>query len=437
LLRTDPEAAAHLAAETEGYQYQLRTHTRKKAFSQRSAATDSRNEDGGKDDDEGDDDIGDLQVTTALFIEASGGSLEEACRLMAEAVNTREERVGGGKQAVPGQWRAERARMDRLLEAERVRTQALTSSSSTSSTSAFFSSFLGNTTDSSPPLNLPLPPRPISREDASGLSYSDFLKKYAVPGIPCIITGGALIVTADGSGGSDNVSADGKEGRSSSNINSDNPWSSFESLAEALHGCSSSDTRLKVFNQGSACWARLEDAPLESSSSASSSSSSSSSAGGGRVDVSAFIRRVGSGEEAAAASQEESDGGVRYLHDWSLPLHAPDLANRLTIPKWFANDLFKLVPSSSSPSPSYPSSARTATAIAAATATPTTTAAPTFRYSHSWPSLFVGPRGSKSDLHVDAVGTHFWQAVVHGTKFWRIFPRDHAPFLYPVCGKET
>jgi hypothetical protein len=41
----------------------------------------------------------------------------------------------------------------------------------------------------------------------------------------------------------------------------------------------------------------------------------------------------------------------------------------------------------------------------------------------SWPSLFVGPSGSCSGLHIDAFGSNFWMALLQGHKKWTLFPR--------------
>ena len=52
-------------------------------------------------------------------------------------------------------------------------------------------------------------------------------------------------------------------------------------------------------------------------------------------------------------------------------------------------------------------------------------------YRDAWPSLFVGPRGTRSGLHIDAFGSNFWMAVLEGTKRWKLFRRDDAAFLGP------
>jgi len=76
---------------------------------------------------------------------------------------------------------------------------------------------------------------------------------------------------------------------------------------------------------------------------------------------------------------------TRYLFDWSLPLYAPELAQELTIPKYFANDFLQR-------------------------------AGPDSMYYDSWPSLFIAPKDVFSAMHVDAFGSNFWMALFQGRK---------------------
>ena len=76
---------------------------------------------------------------------------------------------------------------------------------------------------------------------------------------------------------------------------------------------------------------------------------------------------------------------LRYLFDWSLPLHCPELAKQLTIPRYFARDFLQRTP-------------------------------PGSLYRDSWPSLFLSPAGITSELHVDAFGSNFWMALFQGRK---------------------
>ena len=92
-----------------------------------------------------------------------------------------------------------------------------------------------------------------------------------------------------------------------------------------------------------------------------------------------------------------------YLYDWSLPQHCADEllhAGGFRVPRYFANDLLqRLEPGS--------------------------------LYRDAWPSLFVGPAGSRCSVHVDTFGSHFWMLLFEGEKRWTIFPPDAAPLLRP------
>ena len=57
--------------------------------------------------------------------------------------------------------------------------------------------------------------------------------------------------------------------------------------------------------------------------------------------------------------------------------------------------------------------------------------APGSLYRESWPSLFVGPAGTRSSLHIDAFGSNFWMALFSGRKRWTLFTPDQVPALEP------
>lgn len=76
---------------------------------------------------------------------------------------------------------------------------------------------------------------------------------------------------------------------------------------------------------------------------------------------------------------------LKYLFDWSIPLHCPELMKELIIPKYFSGDLLQQT-------------------------------LPGSLYQDSWPSLFISPAGITSDLHVDAFGSNFWMALFEGRK---------------------
>lgn len=65
----------------------------------------------------------------------------------------------------------------------------------------------------------------------------------------------------------------------------------------------------KRFVPGSAEWAQLEQGPV--------------------MTVESVIDRI---------KNPKSDQEKLYLFDWSLPLYCPNLANELTIPKYFAGE---------------------------------------------------------------------------------------------------
>ncbi|XP_076326405.1 bifunctional arginine demethylase and lysyl-hydroxylase JMJD6-A-like isoform X2 [Tachypleus tridentatus] len=90
----------------------------------------------------------------------------------------------------------------------------------------------------------------------------------------------------------------------------------------------------------------------------------------------------------------------RYLFDWSLPLHCPELADQLVVPDYFKEDFLKQT-------------------------------TPGSLYRDSWPSLFVAPAGITSELHVDAFGSNFWMALFVGQKRWTFFQEEDTAKLYP------
>lgn len=55
---------------------------------------------------------------------------------------------------------------------------------------------------------------------------------------------------------------------------------------------------------------------------------------------------------------------------------------------------------------------------------------PRSRYADSWPSLFIGRKGSNSKLHIDSAATGFWMYLVSGRKRWIIYDEAERPYLY-------
>ncbi|XP_074649165.1 bifunctional arginine demethylase and lysyl-hydroxylase JMJD6-like [Tubulanus polymorphus] len=192
----------------------------------------------------------------------------------------------------------------------------------------------------SPVTELKLPTSlPVERRSVEDLSVNEFIAEYSMKSKPVIITGLASKM-------------------------SDKPFN-IERLQKLAGDC---PVTLKKLVTDSAEWAQLEDAES--------------------MKLSAFIDYI-------------SNGNIdRYLFDWSLPIHCPDLVKDLKIPRYFSGDFLQRTSAGS-------------------------------LYKDSWPSLFVAPVGIRSELHVDAFGSNFWMALFQGKKRWVFFSKDDLPYLYP------
>lgn len=126
---------------------------------------------------------------------------------------------------------------------------------------------------------------------------------------------------------------------------------------------------LKIQKPDSTEWARLETSSV-------------------RTALKDFISMIEDGSEKHAC-----------LFDWSLPLFCPELNSELSIPPYFDNDYLKRATS--------------------------------LLYKSSWPSLFVSPAGTVSELHVDAFGSNFWMALFSGAKKWTFFTKEAFTLLKP------
>ena len=140
-------------------------------------------------------------------------------------------------------------------------------------------------------------------------------------------------------------------------------------------------------------WASLEDAPASTVSSF--------------LDAMGKERGADLGQSCSGESHSQdprtrkaSSAVQSYLFDWNLPDNAPELCSELSIPAYFADDLLQQLPEGA-------------------------------MYRDAWPSLFVGPRGTRSGLHIDAFGSNFWMAVLEGTKRWKLYRRSDAALLGP------
>ncbi|XP_064607869.1 LOW QUALITY PROTEIN: bifunctional arginine demethylase and lysyl-hydroxylase JMJD6-like [Liolophura sinensis] len=181
----------------------------------------------------------------------------------------------------------------------------------------------------------------VERRCFKSLNFEEFFTKYSKTSTPVVITGYLPLMT-------------------------DSPWT-FSYVKNKAGKCKVS---LKKYVPESVEWARLENDKISS--------------------VAEFVDSVIDGEET----------GNLCLFDWSLPLHCPQLAEEITVPRYFAGDFLQRVTHGS-------------------------------LYHESWPSLFIAPKGITTELHVDAFGSNFWMAVFEGRKRWVFFPRKDQPLLYP------
>ncbi|KAK3090370.1 hypothetical protein FSP39_011282 [Pinctada imbricata] len=180
----------------------------------------------------------------------------------------------------------------------------------------------------------------VERVPFSSLSVEDFHNKYACQSKPVIVTGLVQQMTAQ-------------------------PWT-LQHVKDIAGDCS---VVLKQRIPDSCEWARLEEHS--------------------RDTIGAYIDRV--------LNRAETES---YLFDWSLPINCNQLAQELSIPKYFANDFLQRSSSGS-------------------------------LYRDSWPSLFIAPPNVCSELHIDAFGSNFWMALFTGRKRWTFFPPNDVALLYP------
>ncbi|CAM9461617.1 unnamed protein product, partial [Hapterophycus canaliculatus] len=232
----------------------------------------------------------------------------------------------------------------------------------------------------------PPPPGPpstrlkaVDERISSDLSYEEFIETYALRGRPVVLKGGASQCFQDGKA-----------------------WDREALRREA--GAKVVPVRRWV--PDSVSWARLEAAgqlPLEQllAPPPLPDGRAPSPLGG---DGGMCPDRTG-GEASPSGPGQPKEADPLYLHDWSLPQNLgtdSSLLGRFQVPKFFAGDMLQRLAGRGLP------------------------------YTDSWPSLFLGPKGSKSDTHIDSFGSHFWMALLEGKKRWLLFPKEDAPLLYPV-----
>mmetsp|Transcript_4258 Transcript_4258/g.10108 ORF Transcript_4258/g.10108 Transcript_4258/m.10108 type:complete len:546 (+) Transcript_4258:39-1676(+) len=100
-----------------------------------------------------------------------------------------------------------------------------------------------------------------------------------------------------------------------------------------------------------------------------------------------------------------------YVHDEPLPGECHRALEDFTMPKYFCNDYMQRMPMID------PDKNGTRHWM--------------IGDERGWPSLFIGPNGTKSLMHKDSLRTQFWMAMVQGTKRWTLFLEEDEPLLAP------
>ena len=104
---------------------------------------------------------------------------------------------------------------------------------------------------------------------------------------------------------------------------------------------------------------------------------------------------------------ERSEEEKWYIINFSLALRCPHVLKDFMVPKFFSSDLFQKAPNAEA------------------------------RFiKDSWPCLNVGPSGTKTGLHTDSFGTHFWMTLLFGEKEWYVFNQTEAAILQRPDGSE-
>ena len=212
---------------------------------------------------------------------------------------------------------------------------------------------------------------PIPRVDGRTLSRQQFEAEYGSRQRPVILTGLDSVTSV--------------------------PWDlRYLARADLLGGCK---VAVKREVSSSANWARLHDEAQTTTIGELVDAMKSRSREGRTSAISAGAVKGGAARSSRRSSCEKSPG---YLHDWSIPRHAPSLLPQIAIPIQFADDLLQ-------------GARRYEEGL----------------YVDTWPSLFIGPEGSRSCLHVDSFASSFWMKLFEGRKDWLIWPSNETCLLSP------
>lgn len=253
----------------------------------------------------------------------------------------------------------------------------------------------------------------IERCDAATLSVSEFMRRFAVPRCPVVLTGLVKEIASP-------------------------PLS----LAAALAAMGERSVPVKKHVPRSVRWARLEECGTMRFDRLVQQRRRPRLGGGEATEPEPAAKRPRRNEKSAGASLDEESPCVvaesMYLHDFGLPLGAPELLDGMSfaVPKFFAADYLQLAQRAASSSPAAPppvpddeGGASSVSTVGAAA--PSSSSFASLLFADAWPSLFVGAKGTMSDVHIDSVGTHFWMALMEGTKRFTVWHPREVPHLKP------
>ena len=247
------------------------------------------------------------------------------------------------------------------------------------------------------------PPRSVDRIHHSRLSHAEFLERYVQKRKPVVIEGLAdIMFPADPAGPSAITSVSGS------------PFSYSSLLSHLSH---LDAVPLKFAEPHSTSWARLEERgtlPMRTIVEQMQRQREWEKRQDAAAEVSADAEQRLPSDASSVASAAAPACPRYYIHDYSVPLAAPTfLPGRFVVPSYFCGDLLQSLSS---------------------------TGRPMFR--DSWPSLFLGARGSTSHMHVDTLATHFWMVMMGdkddgARKRWILYDAEDLPLLYPSYANSS
>lgn len=122
-----------------------------------------------------------------------------------------------------------------------------------------------------------------------------------------------------------------------------------------------------------------------------------------------FIESVRAGEDTATDA-DRAVSAPTYGFDFSVVNECTELFQKIDIPKYFSYCALQRHYVHATNDADLP---------------------PLYERAFQWPSLMMGQRGSRSELHYDQAGLPFWMAVLRGRKLFRVLPMADNVHLTP------